>query len=208
MRTSHHATRVESHLHLLKRPHLLRLFLTIFATTVFAATFMFSGSPFGIVLTLASVYLGHLLACVTQCILHRWLGHTAAGGFVFRTHVGSHHTIYTETRMVSAHYSDEELSLTPFLIVPAAMWIILSLWLLPPHLAVATALGLGLSFALQAYLHLQFHKAQSWLCRYRWFLRLRKRHGVHHRHGDANFGLVDFTCDRLCGTFRDAELEQ
>ena len=208
MRTSHNATRVGSHLRLVKRPHLLRLFLSILGIAVLAATFVFSGNPLEIVLSLASVYLGHLLACLTQCLLHRWLGHTTTGGFVYRTHVGSHHTIYTETRMVSAHYSDEELSLTPFLLAPAAIWSILSLWLLPTHLAVATTSGLGLSFVLQAYLHLQFHKAKSWLCRHRWFLRLRKRHAVHHRHGNVNFGLVDFTCDRLCGTFCDVELEQ
>jgi sterol desaturase/sphingolipid hydroxylase (fatty acid hydroxylase superfamily) len=161
--------------------------------------------PIDVVATLATGYLGHAVACVTQCTLHRWLGHSPAGGFFFRTHAGSHHTIYTETRMVSPDYSDREVRLTPFFILPALLLCGLFIWLLPVHLAAGAGLGLVVSFALQVYLHAQYHVESSRLRRYGWFLRLERLHGCHHREGDANYGLVDFLWDRIGGTYCDPE---
>ena len=67
--------------------------------------------------------------------------------------------------MASPDYSDREVRLTPFFILPALLLCGLFLWLLPVHLAAGAGLGLLASFALQVYLHAQYHVESSRLRR-------------------------------------------
>ena len=153
--------------------------------------------------SLALAGFGHALACLMQTVLHRWLGHTSAGGRLYRIHVGSHHSIYTEGHMAAPHYADWEVSLTPFFIVPVLVLCTALAWLLPLPLAACAALGLVASCVAQVTLHAQFHRTDSWLRGHRWFRRLRRLHAIHHRDGSKNFGLIDFAWDRIGGTFYD-----
>lgn len=148
--------------------------------------------------------LGHVLTSLVQTVLHRWLGHTRAGGALYRTHLGSHHTIYTEARMLARRYDEDEVSITPFFVAPAIAVIALFLWLLPLRLVIALAIGIGLSYAAHVYLHEHYHSSTSALRRYAWFRRLRRLHAIHHRAGTKNFGLIHFWWDRAAGTFHDS----
>lgn len=150
--------------------------------------------------------LGHAIASLTQNLLHRWLGHSAAGGALQRLHLSLHHAIYTEARMLSARFRSAETSLTPLYLVPAGVVAALGFWLLPVLQALCLVSGVAASFAAHVYLHEQFHLSGSKLQRYRWFRRRRLLHAVHHRDGSRNFGLVDFYWDRLFGTFRDVQV--
>ena len=158
---------------------------------------------FDVLSILAMALLGHALASLTQNLLHRWLGHAAAGGALQRIHQEMHHTIYTAARMCSRRYDDAETTLTPLYLIPAFALAGLFLWLAPLSLAIAFALGLAASFATQVYVHAQYHVRGSWLQRYRWFRRGRLLHAAHHRDTTKNFGLIDHSWDRLFGTFFD-----
>ncbi len=148
--------------------------------------------------------LGHVLTSFAQTLLHRWLGHTRAGGALRRVHEGSHHTIYTEGRMLSRSYDDAEISITPFFAAPALAVIAFFLWLLPLRFVVALSSGIGVSYAAHVFLHAHYHLSTSALRRYAWFRRLRRLHAIHHRAGTKNFGLVHFWWDRASGTFDDS----
>lgn len=152
----------------------------------------------------AIIALGHVLTSFTQTLLHRWLGHTRAGGGLRRVHEGSHHTIYTERRMLSRKYDDSETSITPFFLAPALIVIGLFLWLVPLRLVIAIATGIAASYAAHVYLHAHYHLSTSPLRRYAWFRRLRRLHAIHHRDGTKNFGLLHFWWDRASGTFHDS----
>lgn len=154
----------------------------------------------------ALAMLGHVLTSLTQTVLHRWLGHTRAGGTLYRTHVGSHHTIYTEARMIARRYDTDEVSVTPFFVVPALAVIAFFLWLLPLHLVLALSIGIGLSYAAHVYLHEHYHLSTSAMRRYAWFRRLRRLHAIHHRNGTKNFALIHFWLDRASGTFCDSRV--
>jgi len=151
---------------------------------------------------LSMTLLGHACASLTQSLLHRWLGHTAAGGALSRIHRSSHHAVYTPARMVSKRYDDGESSLTALYVVPAATLAGFFLWLLPFPLAACLALGITASFAAHVYVHEQYHLSESKLRRYSWFRGRRLLHAIHHRDGTKNFGLIDFFWDRLFGTFQ------
>lgn len=148
------------------------------------------------------VYAGHMFACFTQSSLHRWLGHTPAGGKIYRIHTASHHSIYTERNMASESYSEYETSLTPFFLIPAFALCALSSLILPPILAAVFSFSLFASFLAQIYLHAQYHVSDSWLKRYKWFVRLLRLHTLHHRDETKNYGLVNFMPDRIYGTYR------
>jgi sterol desaturase/sphingolipid hydroxylase (fatty acid hydroxylase superfamily) len=152
----------------------------------------------------AMTMLGHVLTSLTQAALHRWLGHTRAGGSLHRIHAGSHHTIYTGTRMLSRRYDEDEVSITPFFLAPAVAVVAFFLWLLPLRSVIALAVGIGISYAAHVYLHAHYHLSTSWLRRYAWFRRLRRLHAIHHRDGTKNFGLISFFWDRTFGTFCDS----
>lgn len=162
-------------------------------------------TDFGLVAVLAAcpvVYAGHMLACFTQSSLHRWLGHTPTGGKIYRIHTASHHSIYTDRNMASESYSDYEISLTPFFLIPVFALCALSSLILPPVLAAVFTFSLFASFLVQIYLHAQYHVSDSWLKRYKWFVRLLRLHTLHHRDQTKNYGLVNFMPDRIYGTYR------
>ena len=73
----------------------------------------------------------YLAGSFLQTVLHRWLGHKAAGGFFRRRHVLEHHRIYPARRLVSSEYSAVERSLTPYYVLPAGALIAFLGLLLP-----------------------------------------------------------------------------
>jgi sterol desaturase/sphingolipid hydroxylase (fatty acid hydroxylase superfamily) len=158
--------------------------------------------------TLISVAGGMVSAYLTgsflQTVLHRWLGHKAAGGFFRRRHVLEHHRIYPARRLVSSEYSAVERSLTPYYVLPAGALIAFLGLLLPFAAFVGFTATLLISFAAHAYIHKHYHLQYSWLERSRWFRRHRDLHHVHHRDARRNYAVIDLFWDRLFGTFTDA----
>jgi sterol desaturase/sphingolipid hydroxylase (fatty acid hydroxylase superfamily) len=143
----------------------------------------------------------YYLATFVQASLHCLLGHTRLGRSLYLTHVGSHHAIYSDV-LVSGSYSDSEESLTAYYVAPAIIlvgsaYVTLSFDLLLAHLC-----SLGLAFYSHVYLHGQYHLTNSWLRRFRWFQRKQRLHFTHHKDPSKNFAVIEFTWDRLFGTFQ------
>lgn len=157
------------------------------------------------ILFLPVLALGYLAASFVQMTLHRLLGHGALGGPIHRVHVGSHHRIFSGDRIVAHAYAKDEASLTPLFAGPAAAVLAIFYWVLPAALFLAASLGFLGTYALQAWLHEQFHLHASPLRRHGWFRRLRRLHAVHHHDPRKTLGLTDFVWDRLFGTFADPE---
>jgi sterol desaturase/sphingolipid hydroxylase (fatty acid hydroxylase superfamily) len=148
----------------------------------------------------AAYFVGSFL----QTIMHRWLGHKAAGTFFQRRHVFDHHRIYSPRHLVSSKYSTVERSLTPYYAVPAGGVTALLGLVLPLAPFVSFSTTLLVSFGAHAYIHKHYHLQHTWLERSRWFCRRRDLHYVHHRDARCNYAVIDFFWDRLLGTFAEA----
>src|SRR5216683_4008473 len=138
-----------------------------------------------------------------QAYLHRLLGHHPIGGLLFRTHTGSHHTIYSADRTMAPSFSPDEKHLTAAYLVPAALIGLLYYRMLPPALFFVASAAMALSFVAHVQLHAQYHLSGSRLARYKWFCHKRAQHFVHHRDDSANFAILAFGWDKLMGTYRE-----
>ena len=156
---------------------------------------------------LITVLITYQIICITQAVLHRYIGHKRLIPFVFDSHTRSHHTIYSSRTFESTTYSKEEASIT-YTFIPFAMLIAgVAYLLLPFFLFITALLTVIASFTMQAYLHAQFHLSNSWLQRFHWFNRCKEIHRIHHINQTSNFGLINFNCDRIMGTFISPEIE-
>jgi hypothetical protein len=159
----------------------------------------------GVLLIVGTAVLTHYLVSFCQTVLHWQLGHRRLGGMLFRNHVRWHHGYYAEGHMVSETHIAEHGNNTPFFLIPSAA-VVLGAWhVLPFALFMTTIITLILSFGAHVYLDAQYHVAGSWLDRFRWFRRRQELHFIHHRHANKNFAVIDFSWDRLLGTFRNME---
>jgi len=71
---------------------------------------------------LITVVITYQIICITQAILHRYIGHKRLIPFVFDSHTRSHHTIYSNSTFESTVYSKEEASIS-YTFIPFAMLI-------------------------------------------------------------------------------------
>ncbi len=156
---------------------------------------------------LITVVITYQVICVTQAVLHRYIGHKRLIPFVFDSHTKSHHTIYSNGIFESSIYSKDEASITYTFILFAMLIGGVAYLLLPFLLFIAAFLTITASFAIQIYLHAQFHLANSWLQRFVWFKRYKEIHRIHHINQNSNFGLINFNCDRMMGTFISPMIE-
>jgi sterol desaturase/sphingolipid hydroxylase (fatty acid hydroxylase superfamily) len=152
---------------------------------------------------LVAVAIGtYYAACFIQTVLHAQLGHDRRGGHVFRTHIRQHHAIYSDV-FTSSEYLEEDESLTPLYLLPIVVVTALAFWILPLLLASTVLAVFMFSLWLHAYVHVQFHLEHSALSRFEWFRRRQQLHRIHHEIPNTNFGVLDFVCDRLLGTYRE-----
>ena len=157
---------------------------------------------------LITVVITYQIIGITQAVLHRYIGHKRLIPFVFDSHTKSHHTIYNSNcTFESTVYSKEEASIS-YTFIPFAMLIAGMAYLsLPFFLFITALLTVIASFIMQVYLHAQFHLANSRLQRFSWFKRCKEIHRIHHMDQTSNFGLINFNCDRIMGTFVSPEIE-
>jgi sterol desaturase/sphingolipid hydroxylase (fatty acid hydroxylase superfamily) len=148
----------------------------------------------------ATFFVTFQLTCVIQALLHRFIGHRPLIRSIYRSHAGSHHTIYRPEAFEQPAYRKDEASVT-HTFLPAAIALGVVAWaLLPLDLWLVAAACVAITFLLHIYVHAQFHIEASALERFSWFRRLKDLHRQHHIDPDTNFGVLEFMCDRLMGT--------
>jgi sterol desaturase/sphingolipid hydroxylase (fatty acid hydroxylase superfamily) len=146
--------------------------------------------------------MAHLLMSLGQTLFHRYLGHSRLGGRFFKNHIQFHHANYAGDHVVSSRYLDNGDNNTLFFVVPVAVVVGLSYFVLRLDLLVVQLTAMSLSFCGHYYIDNQYHVAGSWLRRFSWFRRKQQLHFIHHRQWNCNFAVIDFFWDRLLGTFR------
>jgi len=140
------------------------------------------------------------LTCFIQAILHRFIGHRPLIRSIYLSHAGSHHKIYRPETFEQSTYRKDEASVT-HTFVPAAMALALIAWaILPFDLWLVATASLTITFLLHVYLHAQFHIEGSRLNRFSWFRERKELHRQHHMDPSTNFGVLEFSYDRLMGT--------
>lgn len=144
----------------------------------------------------------HYTACLIQMALHARVGHARIGGKIFRIHIGQHHANYRDA-FTAEEYAHDEESITQLYVLPVMTCSAVALWLLPAALGLTVISVFLVSFAAQAYLHVQYHLDHSMWERFAWFRRLQYAHWIHHEVPSSNFGVLDSTWDRLFGTYRE-----
>ena len=148
--------------------------------------------------------IAHFLMSLGQTLFHRYLGHTRLGGRFFQNHIQFHHGHYSGDHVVSAHYLDNGDNNTLFFLLPVALLVVLSYFLLRLDLFLVQAAVMSLSLCGHYYIDNQYHVTGSWLGRFPWFRRKQELHFVHHRQADCNFAVIDYFWDRLLGTYRSS----
>ena len=75
--------------------------------------------PFVLTLSLCLVVAvtTHLLMSFGQTLIHFKIAHHPMGGKIFRDHVGSHHTHYSDDHLVSRTYLGDEGNTTPYFLI-------------------------------------------------------------------------------------------
>ena len=153
--------------------------------------------PYGITAIAA-----HLMMSLGQTLFHRYLGHTRIGGQFFKNHIGFHHTNYSEDHLVSNQRPGRDGNNTPFFLIPSALVIAISYWVLPFNLLIVQITAMSISFYAHVYLDQQYHVEGSWLRRFAWFVEKQQLHFSHHRDGNHNYAVIDNFWDRLLGTYK------
>ncbi len=147
----------------------------------------------------------HYLGSFLQTLLHMGLGHSPSGGRLSRLHHLTHHATHRRVsrawRLIDGHPSPVICQL-----VPVGVCTALAGWRMPWAYAATVPCAFLLSFAVQAFVHAQYHLDRTPLDRFGWFRRRRYLHGLHHEQPSRNFGVMDFFWDRLMGTFTDRSL--
>ena len=147
----------------------------------------------------------HFLMSLGQTLFHRHLGHSRLGGRFFKSHIEFHHAHYSGDHVVSIRYLHDGANNTLFFLMPVAVIVGLSYFLLRFDLLLVQFAAMSLSFCLHYYIDNQYHIAGSWLSRFPWFRRKQQLHFTHHRRGNCNFAVIDFFWDRILGTYRRVE---
>ena len=150
-----------------------------------------------------------LLASVFGHGIH-WMLHQRWAGPAYRGHMEHHLELYPPSSLTSKAYKPAKwyhrgpVLFTPgFVIILAATWgltsvLTMPLWVTVTFGVVMLVYGFG-----NDWIHDSFHITDHWLNRYAWYGRLRELHYIHHRNMRRNFGIANFTWDRVLGTFRE-----
>ena len=139
------------------------------------------------------VYLSHL------CFHQSWSRH------YFKVHVRGHHKEYPKNSTCSDAYRNPPSEFDgDFISLLAGALGVIFVALTFPRPYNYVGISFGMLFGLLNYwIHMQMHLSTSRLAAFNWFKNMRKLHAIHHRRMHKNFGLTNFTFDRLFGTFAD-----
>jgi hypothetical protein len=96
---------------------------------------------------------------------------------------------------------------TPFFLIPVALMILPTYFILPFGMFLTMIITTVGSFSAHVYLDNQYHTSGSALLRFAWFRRKQHLHFVHHTYGDSNFALIDNFWDKLLGTYRNPDAD-
>jgi len=143
-----------------------------------------------------------------QAVLHRRVGHGRLIRSIHERHIRSHHSLFWGRQFDAPIYTEEEQSVSHTYVPVAAAMGTFSYWVLPLDLAVVSLLSLLVTIGAHIYLHEHFHLTGSWLLRFLWFRHLKELHRVHHAAPRKNFGIIDYSWDRLFRTFSPAGRDQ
>jgi sterol desaturase/sphingolipid hydroxylase (fatty acid hydroxylase superfamily) len=164
-----------------------------------------SEHPSELPLLLLTVVVTHLLISFSQTLMHYGLGHRRLGGIFFRNHIRYHHVHYSKDQLVSRVHIKNDGNNTPFFVIPVALMIASTYFILPIGVFTIQIITAVASFAAHVHLDKQYHTEGSQLLRFAWFRRKQQLHFVHHTHGNSNFAIIDNFWDRLLGSYRDPE---
>lgn len=142
-----------------------------------------------------------------QAFLHKYFGHKPITGFKLlnQIHTLSHHKIYTPNQFETAEYDKNEKNITYAFLIPVGILSSVAYGIFPVEFFIVVVSGSAISYLLQIYLHTHYHLSESWLLRYPWFRRLKALHQIHHIYPDKNYGLINFSFDRVTGTFMNGK---
>lgn len=153
-------------------------------------------------LILLTVVATHMVMSMMQTLMHRFLGHSPLGGFLYRNHINFHHTYYANDHLVSSVYRGDAGNNTPFFFIPVFLVGGCTFFVLPLDLFVAQAAACAASFYAHVFFDKEYHVEGSRLRRFAWFRRMQELHFAHHRHANSNFAVIDYYWDWGFRTYR------
>ena len=131
--------------------------------------------------------------------LHK-ASHHKSSGKLYRWHK-LHHKDYPVTRLESDTYIDSsDWFSNMFAIYSLSSMGIL--YFASSHRVFAIISTEALAYSmLITYLHEQFHLKKSWLLKYKWFKRHKRKHLIHHIKQDKNFSFLTTNIDKLQNSY-------
>jgi hypothetical protein len=142
--------------------------------------------------------------CVPLCEINGWLMHQAMHRsrwpWLVRAHRIHHEVVYPPRTFLRDEAYIAVGDRSRFVLLGSVVLVLA--WaafpLLPFAIFAAEFAAYGL---VNDYLHDASHVKGHWLERYRWFIRLRERHVLHHIDTSINLGISLHTVDAIAGTY-------
>jgi len=141
-----------------------------------------------------------------EYLLHS-LGHSHKyGSYIYKIHK-NHHTIhYPRNKLLSNEYKTSSIyGLSEGVVAygPPMVIFFFGLYFIVKLNTFLTITSEILLIAyLSDYLHSQIHLNGSRLEKYKWFLKKRKEHFIHHNNTNRNLNIIDFTIDKWNKTYQ------
>src|ERR1700738_1803552 len=97
--------------------------------------------------------------------MHYGLGHRRLGGIFFRNHIHYHHVHYSKDHLVSLVHIKNDGNNTPFFLIPVALMIASTYFILPIVVFAVQIITAVVSFSAHVFLDKQYHMVGSPLSR-------------------------------------------
>lgn len=137
--------------------------------------------------------------------IHKWI-HQSRSGFLNIAHLNHHRKQYPPGNLTSDTYRSAGRDNTTFLFLPFILIIIGILWtgyyfnIVSLFYALLISVEIVIISLIHDVLHNSFHLNRSLWHRYPGFSRLKSKHFLHHWNMRKNYGIIDFTWDKILNT--------
>ncbi len=152
-----------------------------------------------LILCLLGTYFGGTLV---GYIVHRAL-HQKWCGKYNKAHMTHHLVKYPTTDMLSKEYRQAGKDDTFMIFVPWVLAFGLTLiFVFPIWIWAICMVVMAIGGYAHEYFHTHFHLEGSWMIKYKFFLRLRELHAIHHGNMQTNMGIYEYIYDHIFRTYR------
>lgn len=139
-----------------------------------------------------------------EYLLHRF-SHNPKSGYIYKIHKKHHTKHYPISKLMSEKYNtDYTYGLSDGLLAhgPPTLTIIILLYYFLDYNSYIKLSSSIIFFAyISDYFHTHIHLKNTWLDKYKFFLKMREIHFNHHKNTTKNYNIIDMNIDKVLKTY-------